>query len=63
MEEYTECPDCRKLTPRENLNCIYCGQALPEPVGILSGLRYGLKGWIAILIALAVLIGFLALIL
>jgi hypothetical protein len=63
MEEYTDCPACHKQTPKENLNCIHCGEALPSPVGVLSGLRYSFKGWLAALIALAVLIGFLALIL
>ena len=63
MEEYIECPACRKQTPSENLNCIYCGEVLPEPVGLLSGLRYSFSGWLAALIALAVLVGFLALIL
>lgn len=63
MEEYTECPACHKPTPPENLNCIYCGEVLPRPVGVLSGLRYSFKGWLAALVALAVLIGFLALVL
>jgi hypothetical protein len=63
MEEYIECPACHSQTPAENLNCIYCGEVLPEPVGVLSGLRYSFRGWLAALIALAVLIGFLVLIL
>ena len=63
MKEYAECPACRKQTPIDNLNCIFCGEPLSRPVGILSGLRYGLKGWLAALIALAALIGFLTLIL
>jgi hypothetical protein len=63
MDEYTECPACKTPTPSENLNCIYCGYPLPQPVGPLSGLRYSFKGWLAAFIALAVLIGFLALIL
>jgi hypothetical protein len=63
MEEYTECPECRKPTPSENLNCIYCGEVLPQPVGVLSGLRYSFKGWFALLVALLVLIAFLLLIL
>ena len=63
MEEFTECPACHASTPSENLNCIYCGDALPRPVGVLSGLRYSFGGWLAAIIALAVIIGFLALIL
>jgi hypothetical protein len=50
-------------TPAENLNCIYCGEVLPRPVGMMSGLRYSLRGWLAALIAMAVLISFLVLIL
>ena len=63
MDEYTDCPECGKPTPLENLNCIYCACVLPEPVGPLSGLRYSFRGWLAAIIALAVIIGFLALIL
>ena len=63
MEELSKCPACGTETPAENLNCIYCGEVLPRPVGIMSGFRYSLKGWLAALIALAVLISFLALIL
>jgi hypothetical protein len=63
MEEYTECPECRRPTPSENLNCIYCGEVLPKPVGALSGLRYSFKGWLAAVIALAVLIAFLFMVL
>ena len=63
MNEYTECPACHGQTPPENLNCIYCGEVLPKPVGVLSGLRYSFGGWLAAIIALAVLIGFLVLIL
>ena len=63
MEEYTECQSCHRRTPSENLNCIYCGEVLPRPVGLISGLRYSFKGWLAALIAMAVLIGFLMLIL
>jgi hypothetical protein len=63
MEECTECPSCHKETPTENLNCIYCGEVLRQSVGVLSGLRYSFKGRLAMLIALAALIGFLALIL
>jgi len=63
MEEHSDCPNCHKSTPSENLNCIYCGEVLKKPVGILSGLRYSFKGWLAALIALAVIIGFLVLIL
>ncbi len=63
MDEYAECAACGKPTPSENLNCIYCGEVLPRPVGVISGLRYSFKGRLAALIALAVLIGFLALVL
>ena len=63
MDEYIECPECGKPTPPENLNCIYCGEVLPQPVGALSGLKYWLKGWFALIIALVVLIAFLLLIL
>ncbi len=62
-EEYTECPSCHSMTPPENLNCIYCGDVLPRPVGVLSGLRYAFGGWLVAIIALAVVIGFLALVL
>ena len=63
MEEYTECPACHTATPSENLNCIYCGEVLPRPVGVISSLRYSFGGWLAALIALAVLVCFLALVL
>jgi hypothetical protein len=63
MDEYTECPECGKPTPSENLNCIYCGEALPQPVGALSSLRYSFKGWFALIVALVALIAFLLLIL
>ena len=63
MEGFVDCSACRKPTPAENLNCIYCGEVLSRPVGVISGLRYSFKGWLAALIALAVLVGFLALIL
>lgn len=63
MDEHITCPNCHQPTPSENLNCIYCGEVLTKPVGALSGLRYSFKGWLAALIALAVLVGFLALIL
>jgi hypothetical protein len=62
-EELMDCPNCGRSTPSENLNCIYCGEVLPVPLGTLSSLRYSFKGWLAALIALAVLVGFLALIL
>ena len=63
MEEYTECGACGKTTPSENLNCIYCGEILPQPVGVLSGLKYSFKGWLSLLIALVTLIAFLLLVL
>jgi len=63
MEDFTECPACNKPTPSENLNCIYCGEVLPQPVGVLSGLKYSFKGWLAAVVALVVLIAFLLLIL
>ncbi len=50
-------------TPSENLNCIYCGEILPLPVGVLSGLKYSFKGWLAALIALVTIIAFLLLVL
>ncbi|GAB4336223.1 MAG: hypothetical protein Kow0099_09110 [Candidatus Abyssubacteria bacterium] len=64
MHEYVECPNCHKECPAENLNCIYCGETLPAPgIGLLSSLRYSFKGWLAALIALAVIIAFLLLLL
>ena len=63
MQEFSRCPACGTETPAENLNCIYCGEVLPRPVGMMSGLKYSLRGWLAALIAIAVLISFLVLIL
>ena len=63
MDEHMNCPACGTPTPRENLNCIYCGEILPQPVGVLSGLKYSFKGWLAALIALVTIIAFLLLIL
>ena len=57
------CPACGAPTPKENLNCIYCGEILPLPVGVLSGLKYSFKGWLAAVIALVTIIAFLLLIL
>ena len=51
------------LTPSENLSCIYCGEILPQPVGVLSGLKYSFKGWLAALIAIVTIIAFLLLVL
>ena len=63
MDDFSTCPACGTETPAENLNCIYCGEVLPRPVGMMSGLRYSLRGWFVALIAIAVLISFLVLIL
>lgn len=63
MEEYTKCRACGETTPSENLNCIYCGEILPQPVGVLSGLKYSFRGWLAAVIALVTLIAFLLLVL
>lgn len=48
----TDCPHCGQPTPEENLNCIYCGGLLRAPVGPLTGLLYGRRGWAGILLAL-----------
>jgi hypothetical protein len=63
FNDYMDCPYCHQRTPRENLNCIHCGEALPAPVGPLTGLRYSFKGCFAIAVALIALLAFLALIL
>ncbi len=63
MDGHTNCQACGASTPKENLNCIYCGEILPLPVGVLSGLKYSYKGWLAAVIALVTIIAFLLLIL
>ena len=63
MDENIKCSACGEPTPSENLNCIYCGEILPQPVGVLSGLKYSVKGWLAALIAIVTIIAFLLLIL
>ncbi len=59
LEEFVDCPNCGVSTPAENLNCIYCGERLPLPVGFLSSLVGGWKGRAGIVLALLVLIAFL----
>jgi hypothetical protein len=63
FDDSMECPHCHQRTPRENLNCIYCGESLTAPVGALTGLRYSFKGCLAMAIALIALLAFLAIIL
>lgn len=53
------CPHCGQSTPEENLRCIYCGELLERPVGLMSELVFGLKGWLGIIIALVVIVAFL----
>ena len=59
LEELVDCPNCGSSTPSENLNCIYCGERLPIPVGFLSSLIEGWRGRAGIVLALLVLIAFL----
>ena len=59
MEGYVVCTHCRGETPGENLNCIYCGSVLPHRIGVFTKLRYGGKGYLAISLALAVIIALL----
>lgn len=58
-EEFVDCPHCGASTPTENLNCIYCGERLPFPVGFLSSLIVGWKGRAGIILIAVVLIVFL----
>lgn len=58
-EELVECPHCGAATPSENLNCIYCGERLPLPVGFLSSLLEGWKGRVGIILVVLVLVVFL----
>jgi len=60
MQNYSVCPHCGGETPRENLNCIYCGNTLPHTLGVFSGMRYGAKGYVWLAIAAAVIAAFLA---
>lgn len=57
--EFVECPRCGSPAPAENLNCIYCGERLPLPVGLLSSLSGGWKGRAGIILAVLSLISFL----
>jgi hypothetical protein len=58
-KEFVDCPRCGASTPTENLNCIYCGERLPLPVGFLSSLIAGWKGRAGIILIAVVLIVFL----
>ncbi|MDP8237311.1 MAG: hypothetical protein P9M08_13090 [Candidatus Erginobacter occultus] len=58
-DELVECPHCGASTPSENLNCIYCGDRLPLPVGFISSLLAGWKGRAGIILIAAVLFVFL----
>lgn len=58
-QEFVECPSCGAATPSENLNCIYCGERLPLPVGFLSSLLVGWKGRSGIILIVLVLFAFL----
>ena len=53
------CSHCGEPTPSENLNCIYCGERLPHPVGFLSSLVLGWKGWAGLILVALVVILFL----
>jgi hypothetical protein len=59
MEGYVTCPYCGGETPSENFNCIYCGNPIPRSLGVFSGMRYGGKGIFFLIVAAAVLLGFL----
>ena len=53
------CPHCRQLTPEENLHCIYCGELLKQPVGFMSGLVLGGRGWLGLALIVLLLLAFL----
>lgn len=53
------CPHCGQETPGENLNCIYCGELLDEPLGPLTGLLYGGQGRLGLILALLVAVAIL----
>jgi len=53
------CPHCGQPTPDENLNCIYCGELLEEPVGPLTGLLYGWRHWLGALLVGSAVLAFL----
>ncbi len=59
MDTYRECPHCHKMTPSEELNCIHCGEVLPEPAGLISSIIYRFK-WIALIIAAVLILAFIA---
>ena len=59
MEGYLICPQCRGETPGENLNCIYCGSALPHRIGVFTKLRYVGRGFFFVLVALAIIVALL----
>lgn len=63
MEGYIRCPSCGSYTPEENLNCIFCGNPLPHRLGVFSGIRFGGKGILFVVIAVIVIASFLMLIL
>ena len=58
-----KCAHCGEDTSAENLRCIYCGEMLKKPVGAISGLVWGWKGWAGLVLGLLVLTAFLILIL
>ena len=60
MEGYLVCPRCGGETPERNLNCIYCGAALPHRIGVFTKLRYGGRGFFFVLVVLVILIALLA---
>lgn len=60
MEGYIRCPACGEETPGENLNCIFCGAALPSTAGVFGAMRYGWKGIFCAVVALAVIASLLA---
>jgi hypothetical protein len=60
MEDYLVCPHCHGETPGENLNCIYCGSALPHRIGVFTRLRYGGGGFFFVLVVFVILIALLA---
>ncbi|MDD5557396.1 MAG: hypothetical protein PHN82_09120 [bacterium] len=63
MEGSIRCPRCGEETPAENLSCIFCGATLPHRLGVFSGLRYGWRGILFLVIAGLIILSFLALVL
>lgn len=41
MDDLQECPHCGRMTPEENLRCIYCSELLSMRKGVIGSFRFG----------------------